>query len=564
MGKKKKVVIIGGVATGPKAAARTRRLLPQAEITVIEQGSLISYGSCGLPLLLGGFVRDVSDLTTTASGIVRDTGYFINEKNIDFLVRTEAKNIDVSNQLVTVFDLETKITKEIPYDNLVLATGGKPVIPLVPGVDLPGVIVLHHPDEGEIIKEKLKDGVKKIVIIGGGLIGLEVAAAIGHPKRQVTVVERESQLLPGLLDFEIASLVEDNLKKNGIQVITGQSVKSIEKINDSEKKVTLNSEMLKAELVILACGVRPNVNLAKEAGLTIGSTGAIKVDEYSRTSDPNIYAGGDCIENTHLVSGQQVYVPLASIANKQGRVIGSNIGGLKEVFPGIMGTGVFQLSEFNGGKTGLTEKEARGLGYKVVTSLSAGLDSAHYHPLHSGGMIKLIACGETKKLLGAQVAGYGELIKRLDVFSTGIQLGATLEQMANLDLGYAPPFATPIDLSIHATNNLRNKFQNILIGIQPLEFEELLRNNPETLVLDVRTSEEREDRPIRAESMLKIPLYELRAKLERVPRKRKIVTVCELGIRGYEAQRILVGAGYSDVSNLEGGVYGLPQKMISD
>lgn len=562
MGENKRILVIGGVAAGPKAAARTRRLLPKADITVIEQGSLISYGSCGLPLLLEGMVRSVAELTTTASGIVRDQGYFSSEKNIDFLVRTVAENIDVENQEVTVFDLERKKTKKLPYDNLVLATGGKPVIPRVPGVDLPGVIVLHHPNEAIKIKDVIKEGAKRILIIGGGLIGLEVAAAISNPRRQVIVIEREEQLLPGLLDAEIASLVEDELKKNGVQVITGQELKSIEVLNGTDKRVRLDNETLSAELVILACGVRPNTGLAKEAGLVIGSTGAIKVDEFLRTSNPKIYAAGDCIENRHLVSGQQAYVPLASTANKQGRVVGSNIAGLKETFPGIMGTGVFQLFEFNGGKTGLTEREAKNLGFEVVTGISAGLDSAHYHPLYSGGLIKLVACGETKRLLGAQVAGHGELVKRLDVISTCIQLGATLDQMANLDLGYAPPFATPIDLSIHATNNLRNKFQNTLIGIKPTEFEELLKGGSEILIVDVRTPNEREDRPIKANNVLKIPLYQLRANLNQIPKGRKIVTVCELGIRGYEAQRILLGAGYQDVSNLEGGVYGLPQRMI--
>ncbi|HHW06007.1 MAG TPA: FAD-dependent oxidoreductase [Clostridia bacterium] len=562
MQEKQRIVVIGGVAAGPKAAARARRLLPEAEITVIDKGSLISYGSCGLPLLLQGMVAGLAPLTSTAYGMKRDVNYFRNEKRINFLVRTLAEDIDPVNKEVSLFDLENNKTFKINYDQLVLATGAKPVIPPIPGVNLEGVIVLHHPDDALLVREKLKQGAHRIVVIGGGLIGIEVAAALAGAKRRVVLVEKENQLLPGLLDPEMASFVSREMEMNRVEVRTGETVLGIEAGSAGEKCVILSQERLEADLVILACGVRPNVALAQGAGLAIGPTGAIQVNEYLSTSDPHIYAAGDCVENRHLLSGKPVYVPLASTANKQGRVVGSNLAGLRETFPGIMGTGVFQVFELNGGKTGLTEKEAMELGYSVITSFTAGVDAAHYHPLHGNGIIKLIACAETHKLLGAQGVGPGEVIKRLDVLSTAMQLGATLDQIAALDLGYAPPFATPIDLGLHAVNTLRNKCQGILKGVDVKEFQSLLENDPHVLILDVRTPGEAADRVLAVEQKLHIPLYELHQRLAEVPKDKKIITFCELGTRAYEAQRILLGAGFTDVLSLEGGVYALPKEML--
>lgn len=564
MGKKQKIVIIGGVAAGPKAAARARRLLPEAEITIIDRGELVSYGSCGLPLMLQGMVPGLDALTSTTYGLKRDLDWFHHEKDIQFRIRTLAEGIDLKRGEVSLLDLEDGKSYKLPYDQLVLATGATPFVPPIPGMDGEGVTVLHHPQDAVRVHRKVKEGANRILIIGGGLIGLEVAAALATPKRQVTVVEREPQLLPGLLDPELALLIREEMETNYVTVRTGEEVAAVETGDEGKMMVHLPGDRLEVDLVIVACGVRPNVTLAQECGLAIGSTGAIAVDEYLRTSDPNIYAAGDCVENKHLVSGRPVYVPLASTANKQGRVVGSNLAGLKETFPGIMGTGVFQVFELNGGKTGLTEKEALQMGYPVITGFTAGLDSAHYYPLHGHGVIKLVACAETKRLLGAQVVGPGELIKRLDVFSTAIQLGATMEQVAGLDLGYAPPFATPIDMGLHAVNTLRNKTQGWLHSVSLREFKELLDSNPELLILDVRTPEEVEDNPLSFDNQLRIPLYELRGRLGEVPKGKKIITVCQLGIRGYEAQRILTGAGFDDVSVLEGGVYGLPKSMLEE
>lgn len=561
----KRIVIIGGVATGPKVAARARRLLPDADITVVERGHLISYGGCGLPLFLAGMVGDVSQLTSTASGIIRTVDYFSQEKNIKFLTRTLAQKIDRANQEVIISHLDENKQTNLPYDELVLATGAQPVVPPVPGVTLEGVMTLHHPDDALAVRAALKAGAKNIVIIGGGLIGLEVADALAGAKRIITVVEKEEQLLPGALDPEIARLVQDQVEMNGISVQTGDTVVGIEgDAEDKVRKVVTQHTTLDADLVILACGVKPNVELAAECGLTIGKTGAIAVNEFLLTNDPHIYAAGDCIENKHLITGEPVYVPLASTANKQGRVIGSNLAGYRESYPGILGTSVMQVCDYNVGRTGLTEKEARERGYPVVTALVAGQDAAHYHPMHGGGIIKAVAHAETGKILGVQVAGPGEVIKRLDVLATAIQMGAEINQIATLDLGYAPPFATAIDLAIHTANTLKNKKQGLVRGIGPQRLIEKLNSQEEFVILDVRTPEEAADRPLVDDRVIHIPLYELRRRIKELSPHAQIITLCELGVRAYEAARILSGEQFSNVTYLEGGVYALPASIVGE
>lgn len=558
MEKQGKIVIIGGVAAGPKAAARARRLMPDAKITVIEQGELISYGSCGIPLYLAGMLPDIESLMTTAAGLKRNVEFFLKEKNVSVLTKTRASFIDREKKEVVVSCLDKKKEERIPYDRLVLAVGANPIIPDVPGIDLKGVTVLHHPGQAQFIRTSLKDGVKKITIIGGGAIGVEVAASLVGRDREIILVEKADQLMPGVFDPEIAALIKQELEDNGVTVLTGEGLKTLK--GDSQnnvKRFTTVKGIYETEMVILACGVRPNVELARECGLAIGETGAIKVNQYLQTSDPAIYAGGDCVENIHLVTGRPVYVPLASTSNKHGRVIGSNLAGLKETFPGILGTSAIQVGEYNAGKTGLTEKEAVKLGYPVVTTIVSGHDTAHYHPMHGKGIVKLIAHKETGRLLGAQVAGMAEVINRLDVYAVAIQLGADLDQISKFDLGYAPPFATPLDLSIHGANALNNLKQGLVKGISPRELQCMLAEKEDVTLLDVRTRVEAKQRPIKG-FVVNIPLSELRERYGELSTKRRIVTVCPLGVRAYEAACFLQGKGYQETFFLQGGISALP------
>ncbi|KKM09750.1 pyridine nucleotide-disulfide oxidoreductase [Clostridiales bacterium PH28_bin88] len=552
-----KILIIGGVATGPKAAARTRRLLPEAEITIIERGGLVSYGGCGLPFYLSGLVPDLRQLVSTNAGLVRDTDFFLREKNVRVLTRTLAESIDRENRRVAVVDLPTGERRWLDYDRLVLATGAEPVVPAIEGINhWRNVFTLHHPDDAVRIRELIKSKqVRQAVVIGAGLIGLEVADALAGQRIKVTVVEIKDQILPNMLDDDMAVILRREIEQRKVEVLTATRVTALD--GDAEGKVrrvsTTRGE-LEADLVVVACGVKPNVSLAQAAGLALGRTGAIYVNEYLQTSDPVIYAGGDCVENMHLVSREMIYLPLASTANKHGRVIGDNLAGRRERFGGVLGTSALQAFDQNTGRTGLGEQEACRLGYRVVTAVTPSTDCAHYYPMHSGLMVKLVAEAGSGRLLGAQVLGEGEAIKRLDVLATAITFGGTLDTIAKLDLGYAPPFATAIDVAAHAANTARNKAAGLAEGIPVAKVSERLAGGKDVVLLDVRQPEEVEDRGIRDGRVLHIPLGELRQRMREVPRDKEIITLCELGVRGYEAVRILSGAGFPDVKFMDGGL----------
>jgi len=559
MDKAQRIVIIGGVAAGPKAAARARRLLPEAEITVVEQGEMISYGNCGLPLFLEGQIPSIKPLIATAAGVPRDLKYFTAEKKLNFHNRTRALKIRRQEKTVDILDLETGQESSLPYDQLVLATGSLPVIPPVPGTDLAGVTPLHHPSHAQLIMDAVKGGAQHIVIVGAGLVGLETAAALAGRGRSVVVLEREGQLMPGILDRELADLLLAQMQDNGVEFRLGAGLQSIQGDQEGQARKALTAEEeIPADLVILACGVRPQVDLARECGLTIGPTGAIQVDDHLLTSDPSIYAAGDCVQSLHLVSGKSVYGPMASTANKQGRVVGGNLAGRNEKFSGILGTMAMQVFEYNVAKTGLTEDQAIKAGFQVTATLSAGHDTAHYHPMHGAGVLKLICESGSGRILGAQAAGSGELIKRIDVLATAIHFGATADQVQNLDLCYAPPFSTPMDLAIHAANTWLNVHDGLARGITPPQLQGMISREEDFLILDVRTPGETKGNPLEDRRVLAIPLLELRSRIDEVPADKKIVTFCQLGVRAYEAARVLRGQGFGDVFFLEGGMFALP------
>lgn len=552
---RRRIVIIGGVAAGPKAAARARRRDPRAEITIVERGRLISYAGCGLPYYVAGLVPDLHGLLSTQAGVSRDPAYFWNEKKVKVLTRTVAEEIDRGGQKVVVRNLETGERSVLSYDRLALATGSEPWVPPLEGLALTGVFKLSHPDDAVAIRQRLRSGeVRRAVIIGGGLIGLEALDAFSNVAEAV-VIELGDQILPGVLDPEMAGLVRRHLTAQGAEIRTGERVLGLE--GDSEgnvRRVVTDQGVVEADLVLTACGVRPNVGLARAAGLAAGPTGALAVNDHLQTSAPEIYAGGDCVENLHRVSGRRVYLPLASTANKHGRVIGDNLTGGDEVFQGVLGTVVLQVMDYNVGRTGLTEQEARELGFDVLTSKTASLDCAHYYPMHGHLVIKLIVESGSGRLLGAQTMGAGEAIKRLDVLTTAISFGATVDDVARLDLGYSPVFGTPLDSAIQAANVARNRRSGMVRGVSADEVRARLGKDDNLMLLDVRLPKEVDGRPWRGAPIQAIPLGELRQRLSELPRDREIITVCELGVRGYEAARILEGEGFQRVRYLEGGL----------
>jgi len=559
-----KIVVIGGVAAGPKAAARARRLLPEAEITLVEQGEHLSHAACGLPFYLAGLVPDLQALMQTHEGLLRSPDYFWTTKRIRALTGTRAEEIDRQGKRVRVHHLDGGSEEWLPYDRLVLATGAFPARPPIPGLDLEGVFFLHRPSDAEAIQACLATGeVEQAVVVGAGPIGLEAADALTNRRLRVTVLELADQILPGLLDPEMAHQAQSQMLHPFLRIVTGAPVQRLEGDGRVQAVVTPQGS-LEAGLVIVATGVKPNVELAEAAGLELGGTGAVACDEFGCTSDPAIFAGGDCIENVHLVTGKKVYVPLGSTANKHGRVIGSNLAGLEERFPGILGTLALQAFDYNVARTGLTEAQAREAGYQVVTALVPSFDCAHYYPLHDRITLKLVADATDGRVLGAQGIGAGEVVRRIDVLATAISLGATLDDVAQLDLAYAPPFAEAVDAAIKVANVAQNKRQGLARTVGIEELQRRLAAGEDALILDVRTPEEVESSPIEIPGarVIAIPLSELRERLESLPPGGHFVAICALGIRGYEAQRLLEGVGLENVSFLEGGLAQVGNSMV--
>ena len=552
------IVVIGGVAAGLKAASKARRCDPHANITVLERGELISYGACGMPYYVGGEVNEIEDLMKTPVGMVRNPGFFKNVKDISVLTQTEAIAIDRQSKSVKIKRINTGEEDILPYDKLVIATGASPVKPPLSGVELDNIYSLWHPNDAKAVRQGLEaNRFTRAVIIGAGLVGMEMAEALTKRQLSVTVIEMQEQVFPTFLDPEMAGMVAKYVREKGITLLTGEKVLRF----TGDKTVTAvetNQRTIPADLVILAVGARPNVELAKAAGLTIGSTGAIAVDAEMRTNDPDIYAGGDCVENVNLLSKQKVFAPMGSTANKHGRVIGENLCGGHVKFKGVLNTVAVKIHSLNVGKTGLTEREAKQLGYDYITTMVAGHDKPHYMPGAKLITVKLIADVTTGKVLGMQAIGEGEVAKRVDVVATALTLGGTIDDLFDIDLSYAPPYNSPIDNVAVAANAVMNKLAGKLNGISSLEAREKMMNG-EALFLDVRTPDEcKQIRLADCKNIIYIPLGQLRSRLAELNKDDEIVAFCKISLRGYEAEGILEGAGFENVKVMEGGIVSWP------
>ncbi len=546
------ILIIGGGAAGLKAASRARRKDAEATITVVDAGKYPSIGRCGLPYYVGGLVHEIDNLRETTYGAVRDESYFKRLKNIDVLTLTRAVEIDRERRSVKIVK-QSGGEDELNYDYLVIATGARPVKPPIEGIDSEGVVTLFNPEDAEKIIEMWEEGAEKAVIIGAGLIGLESAEALKNLDMEVTVIEMQDRVAPNLLDREIAALVEQHLKEKGVRIFTRTRVEKVLSEDDKVKGVVAGGREIPAEIVIVATGVKPNVELAERAGLKIGETGAIWVNEYMQTSDDRIYAGGDCVETTNLLTGKKVVAPFGDVANKQGRVIGENITGGNEKFPGVYGTCIFKVFDYTVAGTGLNEAQAREAGVDYMTAIAPGPDRAHYYPAARYIRLKLIVEKGTWRIIGAQATGMGEVAKRIDVISTAIQAGMTIDQLSNLDLAYAPPYSPALDPVITAANVARNKRDGLFEGITAFDVKNILERD-DVVLLDVRSEEEFRTKKIESDKLLHIPLLELRERLDEVPKDKEIIIICQLGLRSYETARILAGAGFKRVKVMEGGM----------
>ena len=560
MAQTKRIVVIGGSAAGPKAAARARRLDEKAEITILQKDADLSMASCGYPYYVGGFFDDRNMLLCTPTGMVRDSKFYLAAKGIITKTRTEVTEIDKKNQKVTTKNLDNGETAEYPYDKLIICTGSTPKFPPIPGIDLEGISTLQSMKDADFLR-KIRDEkkIKHAVIIGGGLIGIETAEALELAGIDITIVELLPQLLT-FLDWDLAKLVENHVKSKKARVITENGVSEFIGKDGKLTGVKLqDGTELSCELAVVAIGVNPATKLAVDAGLKIGETGAISVDKHMQTSDKNIYAAGDCIEVNHMLTGKKVHAPYGDLANLEGRVAGENaIKGNNATFPGTIQTGICKVFDFTAGATGLNYESARANGFDPEVITNASPDK----PGFMEGLLlvsRLVVDKKSRKILGAQCIGPGDVSKQLASWAIAIRGGLTVDSMVNADLPYAPPFSLAIDHSIASAHIMQNKLDGYLNGISTAEAKKIADKKDGAFFLDARGPDEYEVMRLGIGEKL-IPLGALRGRLDEIPadKNTEIICYCKISLRGYEASLILQANGWKNVKVMEGGIMAWP------
>lgn len=555
----KRIVIIGGVAAGASAATKARRTSEDAEIVLIEAGKHVSFANCGLPYYVGGEIARRDDLFVVKPQVFRS--WF----EIDVRPETIATAVDPGAKTVTLEHAGD--SRELAYDRLILATGTKPVIPPVPGLDEAGMFTVRTVPDVDAITERLEEirgdmpnEPARALVIGGGYIGLETAEQLRRRGLHVTIVEMLPQLMSAM-DAEMAVQVRKAMEGAGCEVVLGDAVAEIVKSGDGREAVTKSGRRVPFDIGILSVGVRPNVDLAKAAGLTLGATGAIAVDRRQRTSDPNIYAAGDNSETHHAVLGRPVNIPLAGPANKAGRVAGVNaaldlVGAGEDhpqrlSMPDVLGTAIVRAGGAVAAVTGLTEAQARREGMPAAVTYLPGRNHASYYPGSEMMLLKLLCEPSSGRLLGAQGVGPVGVDKRIDVIATAIKAGLTAEQLEDLDLCYSPQFGSAKDPAILAGFVAANSRREVMPAMTPGEMLDRLDAGEDLTILDVRTQGEWDAGHI--EGSLHINLVELRGRLDEVPADKPVAVTCGSGYRSYLGQRILISAGRKDVYNVLGG-----------
>jgi NADPH-dependent 2,4-dienoyl-CoA reductase/sulfur reductase-like enzyme/rhodanese-related sulfurtransferase len=560
---KKRVIIIGAVALGPKVACRLRRLDPEAEILLIDQDEYISYGGCGIPYFVSGEVSDVKELMSTSFHMVRTPQFFRDVKDVEVRTRTRAVDIDRRKKEVMVEDLSKGTRETIPYDFLVIATGSKPRKPPIPGADLPGVMTVSNLHDAIAIRERVAKGeVGSAVIIGGGPIGCEMAEALTDLWGvQTTVIEIMSQLLPGIIEPAMAQIIKKHMEEHGVSIHLGECVTKIEK-NGETYTVTTDKNTFSADLVITAVGVEPNGELARKAGLLVTPRGGIVVNRRLQTSDPFIYAGGDCIEIPHLVTGKLVHFPQGSLANRQGRVIGTNIAGGYATFDGTVGSFAVKIFELGVASAGISYERAVSEGFDPVRAYVVQSDRAHFYPTQELMYMTLVADKKTRRILGAQGIGKNgdAVVGRINVVASLIANRATIESLSNMEVAYSPPFASAMDILNAAANVAENMIDGLNITIDPEEFcsvflESEASSPQDICVLDVRSPANANPYVERfGDRWVNIPQEEIKYRLNEIPAAKELILVCNSGARSYEVLRQIQAKLGRSGRNLQGGV----------
>lgn len=535
-----RLAIIGAVASGTSAAAKARRNNEDAEIVIYDKDNFISYSGCGMPYFIGGEIESADEL------IPRDPAFFKSKYNVDIFTRHEVLAIHTDKKALEIKNLSTGEIITDRYDKLVIATGAQAMVPPIKGVDGVSVFTLRNINDMNRIKAFIDQAhPKSAAIIGTGFIGLEVCENLKRLGIDVTLIEKLSQVTPGL-DSDMAVYVKEHLKKNGVTVLTGASTEVI----TGSGVVLSDGRTVDAGLVLISAGVRPNVGLAKTAGIELGVTGAIRVNTNMQTNLPDIYACGDCIEQYHVVTGKSVYRPLGSTANKTGRIAGDSVTGGSLTFRGILGTGIFQIFGLTVAQTGLSEREAKDQGYDFAVCHNIKPNKPEY----MGGkemVIKGIADKASGRLLGAQIVGFDGVDKRIDVFVTAITYGAKAEDLFHLDLAYAPPFSTTKDPVMYTGMILDNAISRNRPLITAQALENLMKSGEPYILIDARTAVQYKKGHI--PSAQNIPHAELRGTLGKLDKEIIAITYCNKGVTGNAAQNILLQNGFKRVYNLSGG-----------
>ena len=539
-----KIVIVGGVAGGATTAARLRRMDEQAQIVLFERGEYISYANCGLPYYIGGVITDREQL------FVQTPEGFSARFKIDVRIRSEVTRLDIKEKRVAVTNLKSGKTYQESYDKLVLSPGAEPVKPPIPGIDLEGIFTVRNVPDTDRIKEYIEgNNVRRALIVGAGFIGLEMAENLHNRGIFVTIVEMAEQVMTPL-DYEMAAEVHQHLKSKKVEFYLNEAVSAFEsKLGRLVARLSSGKE-LRVDLAVLGIGVRPESALALEAGLKTGERGGISVNGYLQTSDPDVYALGDAIEFPNPIVGRPMITYLAGPANKQGRILADNIVlGNKRRYRGSIATAIAKVFDLTVASTGMSGKALRAEGIPFISSITHSASHAGYYPDAQPISLKIVFSPKDGRLFGAQVVGYEGVDKGVDMIATTLKQGGTIYDLQEIEHAYAPPFSSAKD----PVNIAGFVAENILAGLvkivhwHDLTEEELVR----CFVLDVREPEEY--KVGRIERSINIPLNSLRERLDELPREKRIIVYCAVGLRAYLACRILSQNGFPEVYNLSGG-----------
>ncbi len=538
-----KYIIIGAVAGGASTAARLRRLDEHAEIVIFEKGAYISYANCGLPYYIGEVIKERDKL------FVQTAASFNSRFNIDVRVKTEVTAIDPVNKQITACNLVTGETYTEQYDKLVLSPGAEPVRPPLPGIGLEGIFTLRNVTDTDFIKsyvDQRKAG--KAVIVGAGFIGLEMAESLHGLGMEVTVIEMGNQILAPL-DYPIAAIAQQHLRSKGVDLMLGTSVAGFEKNGEQLNVLIKDKAPIVADVVILSIGVRPDTKLAVAAGLQLGAAKGIFVNEYLQTSNPDIYAVGDAIEFANPISGNSMNTYLAGPANKQGRICANNIVlGNAQKYGGAINTAIVKVFDMTVGVTGMASKHLKMAGIDHLVSTTHSGSHAGYYPDAKQMSIQITFSPADGRLLGAQVAGYDGADKRLDILAAVIKSNGTIYDLAEFEHAYAPPYSSAKD----PVNMAGFVADNILTGkLKVVHFDNIGPLDENSLLVDVRNADEYAVSTM--PGAINIPVDELRVRMNELPKEKNIYIFCQIGLRGYLAQRILVQNGYEHVLNISGG-----------